>query len=79
MANLNNILPIVLIALILVSAVQAFQLNGLKEKLESGKVSVSSGAKSPVASPGAGSAAASSGASGSGSSISDLPTMVGGC
>ena len=81
MADLNKILPIILVALILVSAVQAFQLNSLKEKFESGKaVSPSSGSKSPVSTgTGLGKAAASSSPGGSGASISDLPTMVGGC
>lgn len=78
MTDLGKILPIVLVALVLISAVQAFQLNSLKEKLESGKVSVSSGSKSPASSGSTGGAVAGSG-SGASSSIADLPTMVGGC
>lgn len=85
MVEASKILPVVLIALVLVSAVQAFQLNSLKEKVESGKLSVSSGSKGPVSigSTGSGGAVAGSGSgSGSGgaaSSIQDLPSMVGGC
>ena len=82
MVNVNKILPILLVALILVSAVQAFQLNTLKEKLEGGKLSVSSGSSGPKAAAvgtgsGAGGVIASSGSGASG--IADLPTMVGGC
>lgn len=77
MANLNKLLPIVLIALILLSAVQAFQLNALKEKIGSGKITATKG---PVAaaSAGSGSAVAAAGSSGA-ASIQDLPGMVGGC
>ncbi|MEK6837477.1 MAG: hypothetical protein AABX69_02395 [Nanoarchaeota archaeon] len=81
MGGASKILPVVLIALVLVSAVQAFQLNSLKEKLAEGKISVSAGSKGPVSSSstGSGSAVASSGSGGASSSIADLPTMVGGC
>ena len=77
MVNASKILPVVLIALILLSAVQAFQLNSLKEKLEGG--TVTTGSKSPISSGSAGSAVASSGSGGAASSIQDLPAMVGGC
>ncbi len=80
MTDLNRILPIVLAVLVLVAAVQAFQLNSLKEKLDGGAVSATS--KSPAASGSTGSAVASSGNGGEAaapSSISDLPSMVGGC
>lgn len=83
MVNASKILPVVLVALILLSAVQAFQLNALKEKISGGKISVStnSGSKSPISSGSAGGAVASSGSSGSGApaSIANLPSMVGGC
>lgn len=83
MVNVNKILPIVLVALILVSAVQAFQLNALKEKLEGGKVSVSA-PSAPATSSGAGDsggvlASSGSSAAGGASDISSLPSMVGGC
>ena len=77
--NVNKILPVVLVALILVSAVQAIQLNALKEKLVGGKLSVSSGSKGHVSVGSTGSAVASSGSGGGASGIADLPTMVGGC
>ena len=77
MADMNKILPIILVALVLISAVQAFQLNSMKEKIDSGKISATA-TKSPLAGAVTGSQVASSGASG-GASISDLPTMVGGC
>lgn len=82
MSNVNKILPVVLIALILVSAVQAFQLNALKEKLEGGTVSVSgsSAAKASADAGDSGGVLASSGGSAAGASdISSLPSMVGGC
>ncbi|MBI2580458.1 hypothetical protein HYV85_01485 [Candidatus Woesearchaeota archaeon] len=83
MVEASKILPAVLIALVLVSAVQAFQLNSLKEKVESGTLSVSSGSKGAVSvgSGDGGSAVASSGSgsTGAASSIADLPQMVGGC
>ena len=83
MYNMNKILPIVLVALILVSAVQAFQLNALKEKLVGGKLSVSTAPSVPKVAAGAGGAIASSSGSGASSSgasgINSLPAMVGGC
>ena len=79
MVNASKILPVVLVALILLSAVQAFQLNSLKEKLEGG--TVTTGSKSPISSGSTGSAVASSGSGDSGApaSIANLPSMVGGC
>ena len=83
MVNASKILPVVLVALILVSAVQAFQLSALKEKISEGKISVSSnsGSKSHISSGSAGSAVASSGSGdrGAPASIANLPSMVGGC
>ncbi|MBI2143422.1 hypothetical protein HYU20_03725 [Candidatus Woesearchaeota archaeon] len=81
MVNVNKVLPVLLVALILVSAVQAFQLNTLKEKLEGGKLSVSSGSSAPKStSAGASGTGGVLDGSGSGASgIADLPSMVGGC
>ncbi len=87
MVTVNKVLPVLLVALILVSAVQAFQLNTLKEKLEGGKLSVSSG--TPAAKGTTGTAGVSGGAiagpgsggsaSGGATDINSLPSMVGGC
>ncbi|MBI2141298.1 hypothetical protein HYU16_02635 [Candidatus Woesearchaeota archaeon] len=79
MVEASKILPAVLIALVLVSAVQAFQLNSLKEKVESGQFSASGSSKGPATGGSTGSAVASSGSTGATSSIADLPQMVGGC
>ena len=81
MTDLNKILPIVLAVLVLVSAVQAYQLNSLKGKLEAGTVTAAPLATAKgVAASGTGSAVASSGGgSGGATSVSDLPSMVGGC
>ncbi len=83
MVGFNKILPIVLVVLVLISAVQAFQLNSLKEKLSDGKLSVSSGSKGPVTIASSGNAVASSGSGGASpagaTGIASLPTMVGGC
>ncbi len=82
MVGLNKILPLVLIALVVVSAVQAFQLSSLKEKISEGKLSVSSGPKGPVTIASSGSPVASSGSGGASPGaigIESLPTMVGGC
>ena len=82
MVNANKVLPVILIALVLVSAVQAFQLNSLKEKVSEGKLSVQSGSKGHASVGGTGSAAAVPGSGGAGAGaagIADLPTMVGGC
>jgi len=81
MMGINKILPLVLIALVVVSAVQAFQLSSLKEKISEGKVSVSSAPKGPVAIASSGGAVASSGSGASPgvTGIESLPTMVGGC
>ncbi len=78
MMNMNKILPVVLVALILVSAVQAFQLNALKEKLDAGKVSVSTASSGPKVAAGGASSSASSAPAG-GTDINSLPSMVGGC
>ena len=82
MADLNKILPIVLAVLVVLAAVQAFQLNSLKGTLAEGKLSVSSGAKAPATISSGGNAVASSGAGGpaaGATGIAALPNMVGGC
>ena len=71
----STIITLVLLVLVLVSVVQAFQLNGLKAKISEGKLSRGSSASSaPLSSPGGAGAAAPLP-----TSIQNLPTMVGGC
>jgi regulatory protein YycH of two-component signal transduction system YycFG len=72
----TTIVAVILAVLVLISVVQAFQLNSLKAKVSDGQLSVgSSSGKTPVASSGdSGKKTASLP-----SSIKDLPTMVGGC
>lgn len=82
MVGFNKILPLVLVALVILFAVQAFQLSSLKEKISEGKLSVSSGSKGPVTIASSGNAVASSvsgGVSPGATGIESLPTMVGGC
>ncbi len=67
----NVIIAIVLGVLVLVSVVQAFQLNTLKEKVSEGKLTI--GKTSSSVSTGSGSGASIP------SNIQDLPSMVGGC
>lgn len=72
----TTIVAIILGVLVLVSVVQAFQLNGLKEKVSEGQLSVKSADSTA--------AVASSGSNGKRtaslpSSVRDLPQMVGGC
>lgn len=69
----TTIIAIVLGVLVLISAVQAFQLNGLKAKVEQGQVGFSSGGSATPLASGAGSG------SGVPPSLDDLPQMVGGC
>lgn len=72
----TTIVAIILGILVLVSVVQAFQLNGLKEKVTEGKLSIksASGAASVASS---GSSAKKTAALPS--SVKNLPQMVGGC
>ena len=72
----TTIIALVLAVLVLVSAVQAFQLNTLKTKISEGKVSIGSGkSATPLTSSGS----SSGPPSGVPQSVSDLPQMVGGC
>lgn len=73
----TTIVAIILGVLVLISAVQAYQLNGLKEKVVEGQLGLSSATTQTTT-------ATSSGDSGQRttalpSSIKDLPQMVGGC
>ncbi len=72
----NTLVAIVLALVIIVSAVQAFQLTALKAKVSSGGASIGSGA---TAAPTAAGTSASSGGKTVASSIAELPSMVGGC
>jgi len=73
----TTIVAVILGILVIISIVQAFQLNGLKDKVKVGQLSVSSSStKTKVA--------VSSGDSGKRtaalpSSVKNLPQMVGGC
>lgn len=67
----NVILAIVLGALVVIAALQAFQLFGLKNKISSGNVQTVSGANAPAAGQGSGGAVPSN--------LQNLPSMVGGC
>lgn len=71
----TTIVAIILGVLVLISLVQAFQLNGLKTKLAEGKVVSSAGSATSTASAG-GSAGKTSPLP---SSVQNLPQMVGGC
>ncbi|RMF55128.1 hypothetical protein D6745_03090 [Candidatus Woesearchaeota archaeon] len=66
---------IILGLLVIISVVQAFQLNSLKEKVAEGEMKISSASSTTSA------AAGSSGRQTASlpSSIKDLPQMVGGC
>ena len=70
-----TIVAIILGALVLISVVQAVQLNTMKDKITDGGLSVSSGSSStPTASSGGDKTIKSVP-----KSIENLPTMVGGC
>lgn len=71
----TTLIAIVLGILVLISVVQAFQLNGLKEKVAEGQLEVKSASSSTaVASSGTSRKTASLPAS-----VKNLPKMVGGC
>ena len=71
--NQNIVIAIVLGALVLIAAVEAYQLMSIKNKIDGGGVQVASAGVAPQ----------SSGASGGApilpSSLDNLPSMVGGC
>ncbi len=70
--NQNVVIAIVLGALVLIAAVEAYQLMSIKGKLESGQVQLGT-AGTPVQSAGG------SGGPALPSSLNNLPGMVGGC
>lgn len=70
--NKNMLLTVLLVVLVAVAVVQAFQLSGLKEKVSGGNVNVAANSGTPVSS--------SSGQSDKlKQNLQNLPTMVGGC
>lgn len=71
--NQNVVIAIVLGALVLIAAVEAYQLMGIKNKIASGGLQVASAA-APSAQAGGG-----SGSPQLPSSLQNLPGMVGGC
>lgn len=68
--NKNLLIMIVLAVLVLVSAVQAVQLNDLRTKIASGEIKTTGAATANTPSSGAASVP---------SNIQNLPSMVGGC
>lgn len=71
--NQNVVIAIVLGALVLIAAVEAYQLMGIKNKISSGGVQVATaGTPTPQAAGGSGGAQLPS-------SLQNLPGMVGGC
>lgn len=72
----TTIIAIILGVLVLVSAIQAFQLNGLKEKVADGQLTVSSSSRNAPATTSAGTDKKTAALP---SSVKNLPQMVGGC
>ncbi len=73
----TTIVAVILGILVLISVVQAFQLNSLKSKVEDGQLSVgSSSSKTTVATSSGDSSKKTASLP---TSIKNLPTMVGGC
>lgn len=73
----TTIVALILGILVLISVVQAFQLNGLKSKVIEGQLSVgSSSTKTTVA---ASSGSSSKSTASLPASVKNLPKMVGGC
>ena len=71
----KTIIAVILGVLVIISAIQAFQLNGLKEKISEGQLKVSSsGGKVSTASSGEDKKTTALP-----SSVKNLPQMVGGC
>ncbi|MBI2139947.1 hypothetical protein HYU14_03415 [Candidatus Woesearchaeota archaeon] len=69
------IATIILAVLVLVALVQAFQLNGLSDALEEGKMSIGSGSGKTAT----GAASGGSKPAALPASVQNLPSMVGGC
>lgn len=72
----TTIVAIILGVLVLISIVQAFQLNGLKEKIANGQLTVGSSSSSAPATTSAGAGKKTAALP---SSVKNLPQMVGGC
>lgn len=70
--NQNVVIAIVLGALVLIAAIEAYQLTSLKTKVMSGGVQVASAGAAPQVAGGGGTPALPS-------SLQNLPSMVGGC
>jgi len=70
--NQNVVIAIVLGALVLIAAVEAYQLMGIKDKIASGNVQIGAAAAPAQAGGGSGSPQLPS-------SLQNLPGMVGGC
>lgn len=75
----TTIIAIILGVLVLISVVQAVQLNGLKEKVSDGRFSVSSSGSSARTSVSSGSSDSDKRTAALPSSVKNLPQMVGGC
>ena len=73
MMNKNWIFASVLAVLVIVSAVQAVQLNSIKQSLSEGEITVGSASSTTRT------ASSSSSTTSSSASLSELPSMVGGC
>lgn len=73
----TTIVAIILGVLVVISVAQAFQLNGLKEKIAEGKPSV--GSSTAKVTPAATSGDTSKRTTALPSSVKNLPQMVGGC
>lgn len=73
--NKNWIFAIVLGVLIIISVVQAVQLNSIKQSLSEGEITISGSASSTTSTA----SSSSSSSTSSSASLSELPSMVGGC
>ncbi len=75
----TTLIAIILGVLVLISVVQAFQLNGLKNSVSEGQLSISSSGTSTRVATSSGSGDTGGRAAALPTSIKNLPTMVGGC
>ena len=75
----STLVAIILGILLLISVVQAFQLNTIKNKVASGTLSVSSASSGSPSASGAASGANGKQVGQLPANIQDLPQMVGGC